>query len=216
MTNILIVEDEQNLARFIELELTHENYTVDIENDGKAGLDKALSKPYDLYILDLMLPNINGLEICRQIRQKTTTPIIIITAKSETYDKVAGLDYGADDYIVKPFDIEELLARIRAVLRRQPDKDVLDINGIIIDKDAFKVTVNGHQLELTKTEYDLLYVLAENRNHVMQREQILNHVWGYNSEVETNVVDVYLRNKLKPFNKEKSIETVRGVGYVIR
>ena len=166
-----------------------------------------------------MLPNRNGLEICRQIRQKTTTPIIIITAKSETYDKVAGLDYGADDYIVKPFDIEELLARIRAVLRRQPDKDVLDINGIIIDKDAFKVTVNGHQLELTKTEYDLLYVLAENRNHVMQREQILDHVWGYNSEVETNVVDVYiryLRNKLKPFNKEKSIETVRGVGYVIR
>ena len=219
MTNILIVEDEQNLARFIERELTHENYTVDIENDGKVGLDKALSKPYDLYILDLMLPNINGLEICRQIRQKTTTPIIIITAKSETYDKVAGLDYGADDYIVKPFDIEELLARIRAVLRRQPDKDVLDINGIIIDKDAFKVTVNGHQLELTKTEYDLLYVLAENRNHVMQREQILDHVWGYNSEVETNVVDVYiryLRNKLKPFNKEKSIETVRGVGYVIR
>lgn len=219
MTNILIVEDEQNLARFIELELTHENYTVDIENDGKVGLDKALSKPYDLYILDLMLPNINGLEICRQIRQKTTTPIIIITAKSETYDKVAGLDYGADDYIVKPFDIEELLARIRAVLRRQPDKDVLDINGIIIDKDAFKVTVNGHQLELTKTEYDLLYVLAENRNHVMQRKQILDHVWGYNSEVETNVVDVYiryLRNKLKPFNKEKSIETVRGVGYVIR
>lgn len=219
MTNILIVEDEQNLARFIELELTHENYTVDIENDGKVGLDKALSKPYDLYILDLMLPNINGLEICRQIRQKTTTPIIIITAKSETYDKVAGLDYGADDYIVKPFDIEELLARIRAVLRRQPDKDVLDINGIIIDKDAFKVTVNGHQLELTKTEYDLLYVLAENRNHVMQREQILDHVWGYNSEVETNVVDVYiryLRNKFKPFNKEKSIETVRGVGYVIR
>ena len=219
MTNILIVEDEQNLARFIELELTHENYTVDIENDGKVGLDKALSTPYDLYILDLMLPNINGLEICRQIRQKTTTPIIIITAKSETYDKVAGLDYGADDYIVKPFDIEELLARIRAVLRRQPDKDVLDINGIIIDKDAFKVTVNGHQLELTKTEYDLLYVLAENRNHVMQREQILDHVWGYNSEVETNVVDVYiryLRNKLKPFNKEKSIETVRGVGYVIR
>lgn len=115
------------------------------------------------------------------------------------------MDYGADDYIVKPFDIEELLARIRAVLRRQPDKDVLDINGIIIDKDAFKVTVNGHQLELTKTEYDLLYVLAENRNHVMQREQILDHVWGYNSEVETNVVDVYiryLRNKLKPFNKE--------------
>ncbi|BBD90042.1 MULTISPECIES: response regulator transcription factor [Staphylococcus] len=219
MTNILIVEDEQNLARFIELELTHENYNVDIENDGRTGLDKALNKSYDLIILDLMLPNINGLEICRQIRQEYSTPIIIITAKGETYDKVAGLDYGADDYIVKPFDIEELLARIRAILRRQPQKDVIDINGIIIDKDAFKVTVDGTQLELTKTEYDLLYVLAENRNHVMQREQILDHVWGFNSEVETNVVDVYiryLRNKLKPFNKEKSIETVRGVGYVIR
>ena len=219
MTNILIVEDEQNLARFIELELTHENYNVDIENDGRTGLDKALNKSYDLIILDLMLPNINGLEICRQIRQEYSTPIIIITAKGETYDKVAGLDYGADDYIVKPFDIEELLARIRAILRRQPQKDVIDINGIIIDKDAFKVTVDGTQLELTKTEYDLLYVLAENRNHVMQREQILDHVWGFNSEVETNVLDVYiryLRNKLKPFNKEKSIETVRGVGYVIR
>ncbi|MDS0998794.1 response regulator transcription factor [Staphylococcus capitis] len=219
MTNILIVEDEQNLARFIELELKYEDYNVDIEYDGRTGLDKALNKSYDLIILDLMLPNINGLEICRQIRQEQSTPIIIITAKGETYDKVAGLDYGADDYIVKPFDIEELLARIRAILRRQPQKNVIDINGIIIDKDAFKVTVDGTQLELTKTEYDLLYVLAENRNHVMQREQILDHVWGFNSEVETNVVDVYiryLRNKLKPFNKEKSIETVRGVGYVIR
>lgn len=219
MTNILIVEDEQNLARFIELELKHEDYNVDIEYDGRTGLDKALNKSYDLIILDLILPNINGLEICRQIRQEQSTPIIIITAKGETYDKVAGLDYGADDYIVKPFDIEELLARIRAILRRQPQKNVIDINGIIIDKDAFKVTVDGTQLELTKTEYDLLYVLAENRNHVMHREQILDHVWGFNSEVETNVVDVYiryLRNKLKPFNKEKSIETVRGVGYVIR
>lgn len=143
----------------------------------------------------------------------------LITAKSDTYDKVAGLDYGADDYIVKPFDIEELLARIRAILRRQPQKDIIDVNGITIDKNAFKVTVNGAEIELTKTEYDLLYLLAENKNHVMQREQILNHVWGYNSEVETNVVDVYiryLRNKLKPYDRDKMIETVRGVGYVIR
>ncbi|MCI2773062.1 response regulator transcription factor [Staphylococcus petrasii] len=219
MTDILIVEDEQNLARFLELELTHDNYNVDIEYEGQAGLDKALSHSYDLIILDLMLPNINGLEICRRVRQEQTTPIIIITAKSDTYDKVTGLDYGADDYIVKPFEIEELFARIRAVLRRQPQKDIIDINGIKIDIDAFKVTVNGEQLDLTKTEYDLLYVLATNRNHVLQREQILNHVWGYDSEVETNVVDVYiryLRNKLKPFGKEKTIETVRGVGYVIR
>ncbi|WP_436861641.1 response regulator transcription factor [Staphylococcus caeli] len=219
MTKILIVEDEQNLARFIELELEHENYEVDIEYDGRPGLDRALSNDYDLILLDLMLPNINGLEICRQIRQNQTTPIIIITAKSDTYDKVAGLDYGADDYIVKPFDIEELLARIRAMLRRQPQKNLLNINGIIIDKDAFKVTVDGQRLDLTKTEYDLLYLLAENRNHVLQREQIIADVWGFDTEVETNVVDVYiryLRNKLKPFGKDKTIETVRGVGYVIR
>jgi len=219
MTNILIVEDEQNLARFLELELTHDGYKVDIEYDGEPGLEKALNNDFDLIILDLMLPNINGLEICRRVRQVQSTPIIIITAKSDTYDKVTGLDYGADDYIVKPFEIEELFARIRAVLRRQPHKDIIDINGIRIDIDAFKVTVDGKQLDFTKTEYDLLYLLATNRNHVLQREQILNHVWGYNSEVETNVVDVYiryLRNKLKPFNKEKVIETVRGVGYVIR
>ena len=219
MTKILIVEDEQNLARFIELELEHENYAVDIEYDGKPGLEKALTNDYDLILLDLMLPNINGLEICRQVRQNKTTPIIIITAKSDTYDKVAGLDYGADDYIVKPFDIEELLARIRAMLRRQPQKNIIDMQGIIIDRDGFKVTVDGNTLDLTKTEYDLLTLLAENRNHVLQREQIIADVWGYDSEVETNVVDVYiryLRNKLKPYNKDKIIETVRGVGYVVR
>ncbi|MCI2941077.1 response regulator transcription factor [Staphylococcus cohnii] len=219
MTKILIVEDEQNLARFIELELEHENYVVDIEYDGKPGLEKALTNDYDLILLDLMLPNINGLEICRQVRQNKATPIIIITAKSDTYDKVAGLDYGADDYIVKPFDIEELLARIRAMLRRQPQKNIIDMQGIIIDKDGFKVTVDVNTLDLTKTEYDLLTLLAENRNHVLQREQIIADVWGYDSEVETNVVDVYiryLRNKLKPYGKDKIIETVRGVGYVVR
>ena len=172
MTNILIVEDEQNLARFLELELTHDNYSVDIEYEGQAGLDKALSNNYDLIILDLMLPNINGLEICRRVRQEQSTPIIIITAKSDTYDKVTGLDYGADDYIVKPFEIEELFARIRAVLRRQPQKDIIDINGIKIDVDAFNVTINGEQLDFTKTEYDLLYLLATNRNRVLQREDL--------------------------------------------
>ncbi|WP_205007982.1 response regulator transcription factor, partial [Staphylococcus aureus] len=126
----------------------------------------------------------------------------------DTYDKVAALDYGADDYIVKPFDIEELLARTRAILRRQPQKDIIDVNGITIDKNASKVTVNGAETELTNTEYDLLYLLAENKNHVMQREQILNHEGGYNSEVETSVVDVYiryLRNKLKPYDRDKMI-----------
>ncbi|MGT2357313.1 response regulator transcription factor [Staphylococcus aureus] len=182
MTQILIVEDEQNLARFLELELTHENYNVDTEYDGQDGLDKALSHYYDLIILDLMLPSINGLEICRKIRQQQSTPIIIITAKSDASAKLLGLITVQTINIVKPFDIEELLARIRAILRRQPENHIIDVNGITIDKNAFKVTVNGAEIELTKTEYDLLYLLAENKNHVMQREQILNHVWGYNSE----------------------------------
>lgn len=223
MKKILIIEDEQNLARFIELELKHEDYEVEICYDGESGLNQALTDDYDCILLDLMLPKMNGLEVCRRIRREKNTPIIIITAKGDTYDKVIGLDYGADDYIVKPFDIEELLARIRVIIRRnvtlESDTSTIEINDIKIDKNAFSVYIGGESVDLTKTEYELLLLLAENQNYVLQREQILNHVWGYESEVETNVVDVYiryLRNKLKPFKKENIIETVRGVGYVIR
>ncbi|KAA1040235.1 response regulator transcription factor [Macrococcus equipercicus] len=220
MKNILIIEDEQNLARFIELELMHENYKVDIVNDGIAGLQHALNNDYDCLLLDLMLPGMNGLEVCRRIRNIKQTPIIMITAKGDTYDKVIGLDYGADDYIVKPFDIEELLARLRVIMRRnQPHDNHITIDQLVIDLDAFTVTVGGELLELTKTEYELLKLLAEHQKHVLTREQILAHVWGYESEVETNVVDVYiryLRNKLKPYQLHSMIETVRGVGYVIR
>src|SRR5699024_4133080 len=137
----------------------------------------AVTDYYELILLDLMLPNINGLEICRQVRQTKSTTIIIITAKGDTYDKVDRLDYGADDYIVKTYDIEELLARIRAMLRRQQQKNIIDMQGIIIDRDGFKVTVDGNSLDLTRTEYDLLTLLAENRNHVLQREQIIADVW---------------------------------------
>ena len=223
MKKILIIEDEQNLARFIELELKHEDYEVEICYDGESGLNQALTDDYDCILLDLMLPKMNGLEVCRRIRREKNTPIIMITAKGYTYDKVIGLDYGADDYIVKPFDIEELLARIRVIIRRnvtlESDTSTIEINDIKIDKNAFSVYIGGESVDLTKTEYELLLLLAENQNYVLQREQILNHVWGYESEVETNVVDVYiryLRNKLKPFKKENIIETVRGVGYVIR
>ncbi|REH98530.1 DNA-binding response regulator [Staphylococcus felis] len=223
MVKVLIVEDEQNLARFIELELKHENYEVDIQYDGQSGLHKALQQDYDLILLDLMLPEMDGLEVCKRIRKHKSTPIIIITAKGEIYDKVTGLDYGADDYIVKPFEIEELLARMRARIRRSSNQitqsNIINIDGLTIDKDAFNVTCNNEKLELTKTEFDLLLLLVENKNHVLHREQILDHVWGYESVVETNVVDVYiryLRNKLKAYNKQKLIETVRGVGYVIR
>ncbi|UXR83432.1 response regulator transcription factor [Staphylococcus sp. IVB6214] len=224
MKNVLIIEDEQNLARFIELELKHENYDVSIKNDGISGLNIALQQNFDIILLDLMLPGIDGLEVCKRLRKQKDTPIIMITAKGEIYDKVQGLDHGADDYIVKPFEIEELLARIRALVRRasddqQTNKDTVEVSGIVIDKNAFHVSYGEQTIELTKTEFDLLLVLAENKNHVLHREQILNHVWGYDSEVETNVVDVYiryLRNKLKVIQKEKIIETVRGVGYVIR
>ena len=224
MKKVLIIEDEQNLARFIELELKHENYDVDITNDGLSGLNKALQQNYDLILLDLMLPEMDGLEVCKRLRAQKDTPVIMITAKGEIYDKVIGLDIGADDYIVKPFEIEELLARMRALVRRysedhQSNPDIINIDGLIIDKHGFSVTYESQNIELTKTEFDLLLVLAENQNHVLHREQILDHVWGYESAVETNVVDVYiryLRNKLKPIGKQKLIETVRGVGYVIR
>ncbi|AJC96222.1 response regulator transcription factor [Staphylococcus hyicus] len=224
MKKVLIIEDEQNLARFIELELKHENYEVDITYDGLSGLNKALQQNYDVILLDLMLPEMDGLEVCKRIRTQKDTPVIMITAKGEIYDKVTGLDIGADDYIVKPFEIEELLARMRVLVRRysednQTNPDIINIDGLIIDKHGFSVSYDTQNIELTKTEFDLLLVLAENRNHVLHREQILDHVWGYESAVETNVVDVYiryLRNKLKPIGKQKLIETVRGVGYVIR
>lgn len=223
MKRILVVEDEANLARFIELELTHESYAVTVMYDGESGLQEALSTEYDCILLDIMLPKLNGLEVCRKLRREKETPVIMITAKGETYDKVIGLDYGADDYIVKPFDIEELLARLRALLRRNKNEDasehLLVVGNLQIDKEAFTVFCDHQLIELTKTEFELLKLLAMNKRHVMTREKVLTAIWGYDNEVETNVVDVYiryLRNKLKPFGQDQLIETVRGVGYVIR
>ncbi len=223
MKRILVVEDEANLARFIELELTHESYAVTVMYDGESGLQEALSTEYDCILLDIMLPKLNGLEVCRKLRREKETPVIMITAKGETYDKVIGLDYGADDYIVKPFDIEELLARLRALLRRNKNEDdsehLLVVGNLQIDKEAFTVFCDHQLIELTKTEFELLKLLAMNKRHVMTREKVLTAIWGYDNEVETNVVDVYiryLRNKLKPFGQHQLIETVRGVGYVIR
>lgn len=223
MKQILIVEDEMNLARFLELELKYEGYEITLVDNGQDGLDTALAHDFDLILLDLMLPKINGLEVCRRIRKTKQTPIIIITAKGETFDKVVGLDYGADDYIVKPFEIEELLARIRVNLRRtsqvEETQETVSLHDIVVDESAYTVTIDNKQVNLTKTEHELLYLLLKNSDIVLQRETILQHIWGYENEVETNVVDVYiryLRNKLKPFGKDKLIETVRGVGYVIR
>ncbi|MCP1144651.1 response regulator transcription factor [Lysinibacillus endophyticus] len=221
---ILIVEDEKNIARFIELELKHEQFSVSVTHDGREGLTKALEEQYDCILLDVMLPSLNGIEVCRRIRAQSNVPIILITARDAVMDRVAGLDAGADDYVVKPFAIEELLARIRSIFRRvestetEKIEDKIKVREIVINPSSYEVYFEGEKLELTKTEYDLLKLLCENKNRVCERERILQTIWGYDSEVETNVVDVYirhLRSKLKT-DKEPYIETVRGVGYVVR
>ncbi|MBM6618788.1 response regulator transcription factor [Bacillus suaedaesalsae] len=225
MKRILIIEDEKNITRFLELELMYEGYEVETADNGRTGLAKALDTEWDCILLDLMLPELNGVEVCRRIRSVKTTPIIMITARDSVMDKVSGLDSGADDYIAKPFAIEELLARLRALLRRtQPNsqttnEEMVTYRNLTLEVQARQVKKDGEIIELTKREYELLYVLMINKNIVMSRETLLNKVWGYESEVETNVVDVYiryLRHKLDSNEAESFIQTVRGTGYVMR
>lgn len=220
---ILIVEDEVKIARFVELELQYEGYTVEKAHDGRTGLEKALKNNFDLIILDVMLPGLNGMEICRRIRQSSDIPIIMLTAKDSTMDKVMGLDLGADDYVTKPFAIEELLARIRASLRRKNGTinyfNILKVNALILDLDKHTVSFNKTPIDLTKKEFDLLQYLIENKNIVLTREQILNRVWGYDYLGDTNIVDVYiryLRSKIDERFGKKFIYTVRGVGYLLK
>lgn len=224
---VLIIEDEKNLARFVDLELQHEGYETKICNDGRSGLEAALEEDWDVILLDLMLPELNGLEVCRRIRPVKDTPIIIMTARDSVMDRVSGLDQGADDYIVKPFAIEELLARLRALFRRieseeeqrSPQQPTVTYRDLVIEK-ANRIVRRGDEvIDLTKREYELLLFLMENLNMVLSREVLLDEVWEYKSEVETNVVDVYiryLRNKIDLPNKESYIQTVRGTGYVMR
>ena len=224
---ILIIEDEKNLARFIELELKHEGYETEICYNWRTGLDAALNSDWDLILLDLMLPELNGIEVCRRLRPVKNVPIIIMTARDSVIDRVSGLDHGADDYIVKPFAIEELLARIRALLRRidieeeqrKVKQTTVSYRDLVIEKENRIVKRGEEQIELTKREYELLLILMENINVVLSRQVLLNKVWGYKSEVETNVVDVYiryLRNKIDVPGKDSYIQTVRGTGYVMR
>lgn len=221
--NILLIEDEVKLARFIELELKYEGYDIAVCNDGRLGFDEFQKNNYDLILIDLMLPGLNGLEICRRIRKLRDVPIIMITAKDEIIDKVSGLDAGLDDYLTKPFAIEELLARMRVALKRvRPEavqKNVYACGDLVLDSDKHLVRVGDQNVDFTKKEYDLLLYLIKSKNIVLTREQILNQVWGYNYIGETNVVDVYvryLRSKIdEPFNR-KFIHTIRGVGYYIK
>ncbi len=220
---ILIVEDEEKIARFVELELIHEGYEAEKAFDGRTGLEKALSEKFDLVILDVMLPALNGLEVLRRIRKESDVPVIMLTARDAVMDKVSGLDAGADDYLTKPFAIEELLARIRVALKKRGSVEVythkIEIHGVSMDTDRHEVTVNGEIVELTNREFELLRTLMENKDIVMDREKLLSAVCGYDYLGETNIIDVYvryLRTKIDDRFGVKLITTVRGVGYVIR
>lgn len=225
MSKILIIEDEEKLARFVELELKYEGYEVEKAFDGREGLDMVKAGPFDLILLDIMLPGLNGIEVLRRIRQTSDIPVILLTARDTVVDKVTGLDSGADDYITKPFAIEELLARIRAILRkREPafgkySNHILELGPLSLDINKREVYIKGSLVYLTKREFDLLHFLMENMDIVLSRETILERIWGYDFAGDTNSVDVYiryLRAKLEePFGL-KIFHTVRGVGYVIK
>jgi len=227
MSKILIIEDEENLAHFVELELKHEGYETYACESGRTGLEVALSEEWDAILLDLMLPDLNGLEVCRRVRQVKNTPIIMMTARDSVIDRVSGLDHGADDYVIKPFAIEELLARLRAVLRRvdleseynSSKQTTVSYRYLVIEKENRVVRRGDEIIELTKREYELLLTLMENVNVVLARDVLLKEVWGYESQIETNVVDVYiryLRNKIDRPGEDSYIQTVRGTGYVMR
>ena len=223
MAKILIVEDEKQMAEFINLELNHEGYEVDVCYDGEQGYQKAIETNYDIILLDIMIPKINGIEVCRRLRIKKDTPIIMLTAKGDVTDKVNGLDTGADDYLTKPFEIEELLARIRVILRRAENKQnqekIIKVADLKLDLEKKQVSRNGKNIELTKKEYELLEYLMKNRNIVISREKIIEEVWNYDFVGDTKIVDVfirYLRSKIDDEYDKKLINTVRGFGYVIQ
>ena len=222
LQTVLIIEDEEALARFVELELTHEGYRVEKSFDGREGLQKALEGSHDLILLDIMLPSLNGLEVLRRLRREKKTPVILLTARDAVMDKVTGLDMGADDYITKPFAIEELLARIRVSLRKRekaPESDLKRLSEIVLDPLRHTVTVRGSDVSLTSREFQLLEYMMENEGIVLSRETLLSNVWGYDYMGETNVVDVYiryLRQKIDEAYDLKTLHTVRGVGYVMK
>ncbi|MBQ1580107.1 MAG: response regulator transcription factor [Firmicutes bacterium] len=222
-SNILIIEDEAKIARFVELELSHEGYVCDKAEDGRKGLEMAESGAYDLVLLDIMLPELNGLEVLRRLRKTSDVPVIVLTARDAVMDKVSGLDMGADDYVTKPFAIEELLARIRLALRRggasKTKEDLLVCGPLSLSVPRHEVRWDGSEIDLTSREFSLLQTLLENKNVVLSRDSLLEKVWGYDYMGETNGVDVYvryLRNKMAAAGGENVIQTVRGVGYVIR
>ena len=219
---ILIVEDEKKVAAFIKKGLEEETYAVDIATDGEEGLHLGEQNQYDLIILDLMLPKINGLDILSRLRsQKIDTPILLLTAKDSVEDKVEGLNQGADDYLTKPFAFSELLARIRVLLRRgkAESKTTLEIADLTLNLVSHKVNRGTEEIELTGKEYSLLEYFMRNQEKVLTRTMIAEHVWDYNFDTFTNVIDVYVNHLRKKIDKNfstKLLHTLRGVGYVMK
>jgi len=224
MSKILIVEDEVKIARFVTLELEHEGYEVRAAHDGRSGLELCENWQPDLMILDLMLPQLSGIEVCRRIRQHSDVPIIMLTAKDDVSDKVMGLDMGADDYMTKPFAIEELLARIRVNLRkhrldRMQDDGARKAGLLHMEPASYSAGYGDTPIMLTKKEFDLLNYLWQHEGKAVTRDELLNHVWGYEFAGDTNIVDVYiryLRQKIDDKFGVKTIHTIRAVGYMFR
>ena len=228
MSKILIIEDEEKIARFVERERSHEGSATDKATNGREGLEKIESGGYDLGILDIMLPELNGIEVLRRARRTPDVPVILLTARDSVTDKVSGLDMGANDYITKPFAIEELLARIRAILRssekaaekapepaeKEEDGSILSCSGVEMNTDSHEVTYNGQPVELTNREFILLRTLMENKNVAMTREKLLCDAWGYDYYGETNIIDVYVRY-IRHKTSDDVIKTIRGVGYIV-
>lgn len=226
MIKILIVEDEKKIARFLELELKHEGYDVLTAFDGRSGLETAQAEDPDLLILDLMLPELSGIEVCRRLRHTSDVPIIMLTAKDDVSDKVMGLDMGADDYVTKPFAIEELLARIRVALKKHRSRDenapqaadhILTAGSVSLDTASWQAKVKGQPVSLTKKEFDTLRYLMERKGTAVTRDQLMNEVWGYDYIGDSNIVDVYiryLRHKIDDQFGIKTIHTIRSVGYL--
>ena len=224
MSKILIIEDETKIARFVELELKHEGYEVQTAFDGRSGLALCESWQPDLLILDLMLPELSGIEVCRRLRQQSDIPIIMLTAKDDVSDKVMGLDMGADDYMTKPFAIEELLARIRVSLKkhrvdRSESSEALVAGPLRLEPASYSTSFSGEAIALTKKEFDLLHYLWQHEHAAVSRDELLLNVWGYDFAGDTNIVDVYiryLRQKIDDRYHVKTIHTIRSVGYMFR
>ena len=245
MERILVVEDELGIASFVRLELAHEGFDVQVAEDGRRCLELFQENTFDLVLLDIMLPGINGLEVLRRIRKTSSVPVILLTARGETLDRVAGLDAGADDYLPKPFAIEELLARIRSLLRRknawsrenhaedavgakagsanpsgsESESHLFVFDNITLNTKSCTVTLDGRELALTKTEYQLLLCLMSHKNEALSRERIIDEVWGVEHYIDANSVDVYvryLRSKLDDGRPQSCITTLRGIGYIMK